>query len=93
MSACAPGDRRVWLFEERHLHCQSRPTLRCSVRLVMTRASGIKRLETDDMMEMHMHKAVPLRPAVNRVGFRQLIRSFVIFKKNLFSFQLAVVMQ
>ena len=38
----------------------------CSVRVVMDRASGIKRLETDDTMELHMHKAVPLRPAVNR---------------------------
>lgn len=33
----------------------------------MDRVSGIKRLETDDTMEVHMHKAVPLRPAVNRV--------------------------
>ena len=38
----------------------------CSVRVVMDRASGIKRLETDDTMELHMHKAVLLRPAVNR---------------------------
>ena len=38
----------------------------CSVRVVMDRASGIKRLETDDTMELHMQKAVPLRPAVNR---------------------------
>ena len=33
----------------------------------MDRVSGIKRLETDESMEIHMHKTVPLRPTVNRV--------------------------
>lgn len=37
------------------------------VRVVMDRVKGIKRLETDESMEIHMHKPVPLRPAVNRV--------------------------
>ena len=40
--------------------------LLCSVRVVMDRAAGIKRLESDATMELHMQKAVPLRPAVNR---------------------------